>query len=98
MLSIRSDYLNRNSTALNNHEEESKNKTEFKMYPRVKNSRSNTTSDFPYLPYKIVNEMVTHYLVPFVQKAAYKLGNVSISLKDAETSCVLNLLALMVIF
>lgn len=88
--------VNNNTLFLNN-QKDKKNKSNFKIYKNL-SSNSNRESEFPYIPYNTIRDMLARNLVPFVQKAVTVLGNRQITVKDAETSCVFNFLALMVIF
>lgn len=51
-----------------------------------------------FTPFKTIRYMATHCLVPFVQAAARNMSQTTISVEEAQTSCLFNMRALSIIF
>jgi hypothetical protein len=98
MLPTSSEPIYHHNLVAYNHEEKPKKPENKKLwYPNVVRSMPQILPS-AYLPYMIIKEMTAHYAVPFVQASSQLLFQKSCSPREAETSCVLNLFALSIIF
>lgn len=98
MLSTCSEPIYHHNIVAYNQEEQSQ-KTEFqKLCPSIIVRSISQILPSAYFPYLMVKEMTTHYAVRFVQASTQLLFQRSCTPREAETSCVLNLFALSIIF